>query len=43
VRTSDIDCYYTSRLPNEPVAGVGDIHTHPIEPFTVRASLVLSF
>src|SRR5262249_13814230 len=26
---SDVDYYYTSRLPGEPTAGVADIHLHP--------------
>ena len=36
---SDIDYYYTSRLPGEPADGVNDIHTHPAEPREVRFSL----
>ena len=28
-RDSDIDYYYTSRLPGEPAGGVDDIHFHP--------------
>jgi outer membrane receptor protein involved in Fe transport len=39
-RVSDIDYYYTSRLPGEPAAGIDDLHTHPQEPFSIR--LVLS-
>jgi outer membrane receptor protein involved in Fe transport len=42
-RVSDIDYYYASRLPGEPAEGVNDIHTHPLEPFTVRASIAASF
>jgi hypothetical protein len=38
-RASDIDYYYTSRLPGEPLAGVNDIHTHPAEPRSVRLSI----
>ena len=37
---SDVDYYYTSRLPGEPVAGIADVHTHPQEPRSIR--LVLS-
>jgi TonB dependent receptor/TonB-dependent Receptor Plug Domain len=33
---SDIDYYYVSRLPGEPLAGVADIHTHPAEPREIR-------
>lgn len=35
----DISYFYASRLPGEPAAGVEDIHFHPLEPRTVRASL----
>jgi outer membrane receptor protein involved in Fe transport len=42
-KVSDIDYYYASRLPGEPPGGVDDIHTHPLEPFTVRASFTASF
>ncbi len=38
-RSSDIDYYYTSRLPGEPLAGVNDIHTHPSEPREFRVSV----
>jgi len=37
---SDIDYYYTSRLPGEPAEGIADVHTHPQEPRSIR--LVLS-
>ena len=40
---SDIDYYYTSRLPGEPVDGVNDIHFHPTLPRTARVSLVVGF
>jgi outer membrane receptor protein involved in Fe transport len=40
---SDIDYYYTSRLPGEPAAGVGDIHFHPVEPRSLRLSLIANF
>lgn len=42
-RVSDIDYFYTSRLRGEPPAGIGDLHTHPLEPLTVRASVHLAF
>jgi outer membrane receptor protein involved in Fe transport len=42
-RASDIDYYYTSRLQNEPVEGVDDIHYHPVEPRTVRLTLRATF
>ena len=40
---SDIDYFYTSRLPGEPLAGVDDIHTHPSEPREFRVSLTATF
>ena len=42
-KASDIDHFYTSSLPGEPPAGIDDIHTHPLEPFTIRASFTASF
>jgi hypothetical protein len=42
-RVSDIDYYYVSRLPGEPVEGVADIHTHPALPRTVRMGVQVSF
>jgi hypothetical protein len=40
---SDIDYYFASRLPGEPLGGVNDIHSHPAVPRTARLGLVLSF
>ncbi|MGI9045800.1 MAG: TonB-dependent receptor domain-containing protein [Burkholderiales bacterium] len=40
---SQIDYFYTSRLPGEPAKGVDDIHFHPVEPRTFRAALILNF
>jgi hypothetical protein len=37
----DIAYYYESRLPGEPLSGVADVHFHPLEPRTVRASVTL--
>jgi outer membrane receptor protein involved in Fe transport len=42
-RASDIDYYYTSRLPGEPSGGVADIHTHPALPRTLRVALQIRF
>jgi hypothetical protein len=28
-KASDIDYFYTSRLPGEPAGGIDDVHTHP--------------
>ena len=38
-RTSEIDYFYTSRLPGEPLSGIDDVHTHPTEPRQLRISL----
>ena len=40
---SDIDYYYASRLPGEPLAGVDDVHLHPTLPRTARLNLVIGF
>jgi hypothetical protein len=40
---SDIDYFYTSRLPGEPADGVDDVHTHPALPRTARLALRLTF
>ena len=40
---SDVDYFYASRLAGEPPAGVEDVHTHPLEPRTLRMGLELSF
>ena len=37
----DISYYYASRLPGEAVEGTEDIHFHPLEPRSVRASVTL--
>ena len=42
-RVSDIDYYYASRLPSEPVGGVDDVHFHPTQPRSVRFSVVYGF
>jgi outer membrane receptor protein involved in Fe transport len=39
----DIDYYYTSRLPGEAAAGVNDIHFHPVEPRSLRLTLLANF
>jgi hypothetical protein len=36
VKASDLDYYYTSRLPGEPTAGVAGVHFHPAESRSVR-------
>ena len=42
-RDSDVDYYYTSRLPGEPAGGVNDIHLHPTLPRTARINLIVGF
>ena len=42
-KVSDIDYFFTSRLPGEPLEGVEDIHFHPAVPRTLRVSLVVGF
>ncbi|MGI9458200.1 MAG: TonB-dependent receptor [Aeoliella sp.] len=36
---NDITYFYASRLPGEPVDGIEDVHFHPLEPRTFRASV----
>jgi hypothetical protein len=33
---SDVDYYYTSRLPGEPLQGISDVHSHPQGPRSIR-------
>jgi outer membrane receptor protein involved in Fe transport len=42
-QVSDIDYYFASRLPGEPIGGVDDIHVHPAVPRTLRLSLIFGF
>lgn len=42
-KASDIDYYYTSRLNGEPATRVNDIHFHPVEPRTLRLTLIYNF
>ncbi|MCU1382709.1 MAG: tonB-dependent Receptor Plug domain protein [Acidobacteria bacterium] len=42
-QVSDIDYYFASRLPGEPLGGVEDIHFHPAAPRTIRISAVIGF
>jgi outer membrane receptor protein involved in Fe transport len=39
----DIDYFYSSRLPGEPVEGVEDIHFHIFEPRSLRLRLTRRF
>jgi outer membrane receptor protein involved in Fe transport len=38
-KASQIDYFYESRLPGEPIGGVADRHFHPVEPLAVRLTL----
>jgi outer membrane receptor protein involved in Fe transport len=40
---TDIDYYFASRLPGEPLQGVNDIHFYPAVPRTARLSLIIGF
>ncbi|MBR1123442.1 TonB-dependent receptor [Bradyrhizobium lablabi] len=42
-KTNQIEYYYLSRLPGEPIDGVADRHVHPAEPLTVRLTLAGKF
>jgi hypothetical protein len=42
-RVSDVDYFYTSRLPGEPASGIDDIHFHPALPRAARLSLIIGF
>jgi hypothetical protein len=44
-RIPTVGLYHTKARarPGAPLGGVDDIHTHPLEPFTVRASFTASF
>jgi len=40
---NQIEYYYLSRLPGEPIGGVADRHVHPAEPLAVRLTLAGRF
>jgi len=40
---SDVDYFYTARLPGEPWVEVDDVHTHPTPPRTVRLTFSVAF
>ena len=42
-RHSDVDYFYTSRLPGEPLGGVDDLHFHATLPRTARLNLIVGF
>jgi hypothetical protein len=42
-QTNQIEYFYLSRLPGEPIDGVADRHVHPAEPLAVRLTLAAKF
>ncbi|MEQ1728312.1 MAG: TonB-dependent receptor [Vicinamibacterales bacterium] len=42
-KASDIDYFFTSRLPGEPLAGIDDRHYHPAVPRTLRLNATVTF
>ena len=42
-KASDVDYFYRSRLPGEPLTGIDDLHLHPTLPRTARVNLLLAF
>ena len=42
-KSSDVDYFYASRLPDEPLSGIDDVHTHPVEPISFRFSLTANW
>ena len=42
-KANAMEYWYVDRLPGEPVAGVADIHVHPLEPISTRVTLSRSF
>ena len=41
--TNQIEYYYVSRLPGEPLGGIADRHVHPVEPLALRLTLAGRF
>jgi outer membrane receptor protein involved in Fe transport len=42
-KAHQIDYYYASRLPGEPLDGIADVHFKPVEPLAVRLTLAGRF
>jgi outer membrane receptor protein involved in Fe transport len=42
-QVSDVDYFYTSRLPGEATEGIEDVHFHPVEKRALRLGIVTSF
>lgn len=43
LRGDAAEFWYVDRLPGEPVAGVADLHVHPLEPRSVRLTVSKNF
>jgi hypothetical protein len=43
VKASDIDYFYVSGLRGEPANGVADVHSHPLEPRSLRIGITRRF
>ncbi|MGL9622945.1 TonB-dependent receptor [Bradyrhizobium sp. U531] len=42
-QTNQIEYYYLSRLPGEPIGGIADRHVHPAEPRALRVTFATVF
>jgi outer membrane receptor protein involved in Fe transport len=42
-KDSDVEYFYTSRLPGEPSSSIDDVHFHPTLPPSARLSLIVEF
>ena len=42
-QTNQIEYYYLSRLPGEPIGGIADRHIHPAEPRAFRVTVAARF
>ena len=40
---NDIEYFYVSRLPGEPIEGIADVHFHPVEPRIFRVSVAVAY
>lgn len=40
---SDVEYFYASRLPGEPLGGIEDVHFHPVEPRQLRLTVSWMF
>lgn len=40
---NDIEYFYESRLPGEPLTGIADTHYHPMEPLSIRTGVTVKW